>query len=110
LKSGLPYTERFLEHVLRSYTFSKSPVNRELLKYLVQVSLRGEKPKEYQIAAEVFGRKIGEEKEVNVRVYMLNLRKKLQEYYRNEGKDDELVFELPKERITSISGIPGSDS
>ncbi len=27
---------------------------------------------------------------------MLNLRKKLQEYYRNEGKDDELVFELPK--------------
>ncbi|MEN6455875.1 MAG: hypothetical protein ABFD10_16615 [Prolixibacteraceae bacterium] len=71
-------------------------MNKELLKYLVQVSLRGENPKEYQIAAEVFGRKIGEEKEINVRAYMLNLRKKLHEYYDREGRGDELIFELPK--------------
>jgi len=90
------YINRFLEQVMESNNFSKSPVNRELLKYLVQVSMRGENPKEYQIAAEVFGRKIGAERETNVRVYIQNLRKKLQEYYQSEGKGDELVFELPK--------------
>ncbi|MEL7585763.1 MAG: hypothetical protein AAGU19_03545 [Prolixibacteraceae bacterium] len=86
----------FLDRLLESATFSKSPVNRELLKYLVMASLQDGSPKEYQIAAEVFGRKIGQEKETNVRVYMLNLRKKLQEYYQYEGKDEELRFELPK--------------
>jgi hypothetical protein len=96
LTPNLKHINRFLELILESNTFGKSPVNRELLKYLVQVSLRGENPKEYQIAAEVFGKKIGEEKETNVRVYILNLRKKLQEYYQNEGKEDELIFELPK--------------
>lgn len=92
----LKHITTFLNRILESTTFSKSPVNRELLRYLVQVSLQGDNPKEYQIAAEVFGRKIGEEKETNVRVYVLNLRKKLQEYYQQEGKEDELRFELPK--------------
>jgi hypothetical protein len=87
LKSKSKNIDRARERILGSTAFSKSPVNRELLKYLVQVSLRGERPKEYQIAADVFGRKIGEDKETNVRVYILNLRKKLQEYYQNEGKE-----------------------
>jgi len=84
LTLNLKHINRFLERILESNTFGKSPVNRELLKYLVQLSLRGENPKEYQIAAEVFGKKICEEKETNVRVYILNLRKKLQEYYQSE--------------------------
>lgn len=85
-----------LERIAKSHVFSKSPVNRELLKYLVNSSLKGEKPKEFQIASDVFGKKYDRDKEVNVRVYIHNLRKKLKEYYQREGKEDELVFELPK--------------
>ncbi len=96
MKPNSKHINHVLSRLLESNAFSKSPVNKELLKYLVQVSLRGENPKEYRIAAEVFGRKIGEEKEINVRAYMLNLRKKLHEYYEREGRGDELIFELPK--------------
>lgn len=96
MKPTSKHINRSLGHLLESNAFSKSPVNRELLKYLAQATLRGENPKEYQIAAEVFGKKIGEEKETNVRAYMLNLRKKLHEYYDREGRGDELIFELPK--------------
>lgn len=85
-----------LERIAKSHVFSKSPVNRELLKYLVNSSVKGEKPKEFQIASDVFGKKYDRDKEVNVRVYIHNLRKKLKEYYQREGKEDELVFELPK--------------
>ena len=85
-----------MEHIVKSNVFSKSPVNRELLKYLVSCSVKGEKPKEFQIASDVFGKKYDSEKEINVRVYIHNLRKKLKEYYQYEGREDELVFELPK--------------
>ena len=90
----------YLKKIIESHVFSKSPVNRELLKYLVQSSFKGEKPKEFQIAADVFGKKYNPEKEVNVRVYVHNLRKKLKEYYEQEGQDDDLIFELPKGQYT----------
>jgi hypothetical protein len=88
--------DHFLEKIAGSQVFSKSPVNRELLKYLTHCSLKGDKPKEFQIASDVFGKKFDADKEVNVRVYIHNLRKKLTEYYLYDGQDDELVFELPK--------------
>lgn len=96
MKPTSKHINRSLGHLLESVAFSKSPVNKELLKYLVQAALRGESPKEYRIAAEVFGKKIGDEKETNVRAYILNLRKKLHEYYESEGSEDELIFDLPK--------------
>ncbi|WP_299578460.1 helix-turn-helix domain-containing protein [uncultured Sunxiuqinia sp.] len=96
LQNDHSHIKRSLSRLIESHTFSKSPVNRELLKYLVSCSLKGEKPKEFQIAADVFGKKYDPDKEVNVRVYMHNLRKKLEEYYAQEGQEDELIFELPK--------------
>ncbi|MGD9931805.1 MAG: helix-turn-helix domain-containing protein, partial [Mangrovibacterium sp.] len=78
-----------MDRILGSTAFSKSTVNRELLKYLVQASMNGENPKEFQIAADVFGKKMNSGKEVNIRVYIHNLRKKLEEYYQTEGKEDE---------------------
>lgn len=100
LQTSHRHIAQSLEHLVKSPVFSKSPVNRELLKYLVHCSVKGEKPKEFQIAADVFGKKYDGNKEVNVRVYIHNLRKKLTEYYLQEGKDDELVFELPKGQYT----------
>lgn len=87
---------RYLELILKSQCFSKSSVNRELLKYLVDATIKGENPKEFQIANEVFGKSVNNEKDSNIRVYILNLRKKLEEYYEREGKDDEIKFEIPK--------------
>ena len=86
----------YLGEVLRSQCFSKSAINRELLRYLVEKTFKGENPKESQIAIDVFGKKIDTEKEFNVRIYIHNLRKKLGEYYLREGKNDEVRFEIPK--------------
>ncbi len=70
-----------LEKLLNSKTFSKPGVYKDLLNYLVNCSLKGETPKEQQIALDVFGKKADLDKELNVRVYILNLRNKLKEYY-----------------------------
>ena len=87
---------RYLESILKSQCFSKSGINRELLRYLVESTIKGENPKEFQIANEVFGKNVSQEKDLNIRVYILNLRKKLEEYYEREGKDDEIRFSIPK--------------
>lgn len=85
-----------LEKLLSSKTFSKPGVYKDLLNYLVNCSLKGETPKEQQIAFDVFGKKAELDKELNVRVYILNLRNKLKEYYQNEGKEDTVILEIPK--------------
>jgi hypothetical protein len=85
-----------LEKLLNSKTFSKPGVYKDLLNYLVNCSLKGEIPKEQQIALDVFGKKADQEKELNVRVYILNLRNKLEEYYQHEGKDDTVILQIPK--------------
>ena len=87
---------RYLDLILKSQCFSKSNVNRELLRYLLDATMKGENPKEFQIAHEVFGKKSDQDKDLNIRVYILNLRKKLEEYYEREGKNDEIRFAIPK--------------
>ena len=85
-----------LEKLLNSKSFSKPGIYRDLLNYLVNCSLKGEIPKEQQIALEVFGKKADQDKELNVRVYILHLRNKLEEYYLNEGKEDTVILHIPK--------------
>lgn len=85
-----------LEKLFNSKYFSKPGVYKELLSYLVNASLKGEVPKEQQIASDVFGKGHQADKEINVRVYILNLRQKLEDYYLNEGKDDSLILRIPK--------------
>ncbi|MFA5327408.1 MAG: hypothetical protein WC384_06425 [Prolixibacteraceae bacterium] len=87
---------QILEKLLNSKTFSKPGIYKDLLNYLVNCSLKGETPKEQQIAFDIFGKKADQEKELNVRVYILNLRNKLKEYYQNEGKDDTVILQIPK--------------
>lgn len=85
-----------LEKLMSSKFFAKPGIYRDLLKYLVACSVKGEVPKEQQIAMDVFGWKANQDKEPNVRVYILNLRKKLDDYYRNEGKEDDVILKIPK--------------
>ncbi|WP_020530235.1 hypothetical protein [Flexithrix dorotheae] len=85
-----------LRKVLKSDTFNKSKTNQRLLKYLVKSSLEGQNPKEFTIGAEVFNKKYTAGQDPNIRVYVHNLRKKLAEYYEQEGKEDDLIFEIKK--------------
>lgn len=103
-----------LEKLLSSKTFSKSGINKDLLNYLVNCTLKGENPKEYQIANDVFGKKVDNQKDINIRVYIFNLRNKLKEYYKTEGRDDTVIIQIPKgkykvdfrfDRIKSIRSI-----
>lgn len=89
--------EQFLQKLIRSIAFSKSPRSIRLLKYLVKKALNREDIKEDTLGLELFKSKYNpNKKDSKVRVYMFNLRKKLNEYYANEGATDEIVFEINK--------------
>ena len=88
-----------LQAVLASDGFAKSGTNRRLLTYLVQRHLQGsEAPKEADLAIDVFARDAsfhGGDDSV-VRVAVRGMRQKLLEYYAGPGKNDRLVFDVPK--------------
>ena len=88
-----------LQRLLASDALAKSATNRRLLGYLVQrYTQRSDGPKEAEIAIDVFGRDAsfhGGDDSV-VRVAMRGLRQKLLEYYAGQGKDDPVVFDIPK--------------
>jgi hypothetical protein len=91
--------QKQLEQVLAGEALSKSTTNRRLLAYLVQRSLDSrDGPKEVEIAIDVFGRDAGFNgaEDSVVRVSMRSLRQKLLEHYMGGGRDDALVFDIPK--------------
>jgi len=96
---GSPDITASLDRLLASDAFAKSATNRRLLTYLVQRHEQGtDGPKESEIAIDVFGRDAsfhGGDDSV-VRVAMRGLRQKLLEYYAGQGRDERIVFEVPK--------------
>ena len=93
---------RQLKKIIESRHFNKSKISCDLLEYLVSTSLEEKSPKEFTIGIELFGKKYGEETkpDANIRVYIHNLRKKLNDYYEEEGSKDPLVFEIEKGKYT----------
>lgn len=87
-----------LNRILESETFSNSNVFQDLLSYLVNASINEKSPKEYAIATDVFhkGADFDPGKDTIVRVYIYNLRKKLEHYYTNEGSGERIRIEIPK--------------
>jgi hypothetical protein len=92
-----------LERILKSDTFHGSAVLRRLLKFLADKAVAGEADelKEYSIGVDAFGKPstYDPRNDAIVRLQVGRLRQKLGEYYRNEGKTDALVFDLPKGRF-----------
>ncbi len=90
----------YVKKINESLEFSNSGKYRNLLNYLVDASEKGLVPKEVTIAYEVFNIDAGRDSvnEANIRVYIHNLRKKLDTYYNNEGKDDKIILKIPKGR------------
>ena len=89
-----------LKRLLAGETFRSAPALRGLLEYLVEQSLSGraESLKEFTIGVEALGRPASYDPQADpsVRVQVSRLRKRLEDYYAEEGADDPIRFRLPK--------------
>ncbi len=89
-----------LEKILHSRVLQGSESLRAFLRYAVTKVLDEQESylKEYTIATEVFGRssRYDSRSDSVVRVQAGRLRQKLQEYYAGEGKEDQILIDLPK--------------
>ncbi len=75
----------------------RSRIYRQLLRYLAEASGKGELPKEIDIASDVLGRKnFDPASDSTVRVYVHNLRQKLDTYYAGPGRDSTSRLVIPK--------------
>lgn len=89
-----------VQRIAATPTFTRSLFLTRFLLYICDRKLRGreEEITEYQIGIHALGRPdsfhTGEDN--IVRNYARLLRKKLAEYFENEGRDEELVLEIPK--------------
>jgi TolB-like protein len=112
---------RQLDRVLASPGFSHNERLARFLRFVVEWHLEGRDSeiKESVLAVEVFGRGSDHDPKQDsiVRTEAARLRARLSEYYLGEGKNDELVIELPKGgyvpllRLASLSAanVPSKD-
>ncbi len=96
-----------LERVVSSGTFAAAARSRHLLRYIVERSLEGAAPKEYEIAVDVLGRKTDYDPEINatVRVEVGRLRQRLREYYETAAPGT-MRIEVPKGRYAAVFTQP----
>ena len=89
-----------LDKILSSPGFVNADRLSRFLRYTVEETLNGQpdKLKETLLGIEVFGRKPTYDPRVDavVRTEAVKLRARLRDYYESEGREDELVIDLPK--------------
>ncbi len=89
-----------LERLLASTTFRQVDRLKRFLDFIVSEAIagRGDQLKEYVIGVQVFDKESSFDPRADpiVRVQARRLRARLLRYYREEGRPDELVIELPK--------------
>lgn len=86
-----------IQKIRSSETFKKASTSNAILKYLNDATLKGEDLNENVINIDFFGRKEFEEmNNSKVRVSVYNLRKKLNDYYKSEGKKDKYYVKIKK--------------
>src|SRR5215472_4882483 len=89
-----------LEKILASPGFVNADRLSRFLRYTVEETLNGQtdKLKESLLGIDVFGRKPSYDPRVDavVRTEAVKLRARLREYYESEGREDEVVIDLPK--------------
>lgn len=89
-----------LENITNSDTFQNAPRMCDLLRYVVKEEIEGrsDRLKQFTIAVEVFGRdqSFDSQSDPIVRVQMGRLRRALETYYLTLGKDDAVIFDIPK--------------
>ncbi len=101
---GVDELSGLVERVLQSETFRNAPSSRRLLKYLAERSVAGDADqlKEYSIGIDAFGKgaDYNPRQDSTVRIQIGRLRQKLAEYYREEGRNDAAILDLPKGRFS----------
>jgi hypothetical protein len=92
-----------VDRILASNTFHASEVLRRLLRFLADKTFAGtaDDLKEYSVGLDALGKPATYDprQDAAVRLHASRLRQKLDDYYRNEGKGDSLIVELPKGRF-----------
>ena len=95
----LPVREE-LERILASPTFHQSDRLKRFLTFIVREAIEGRRDelKEYVIGVQVFGKEESFDPRTDpiVRVQARRLRAKLVHHYREEGRADDLIIDLPK--------------
>jgi hypothetical protein len=88
-----------LDAVLESKEFSRAPALAKLLKYLCEKTFEGRlhEIKEFSIATDVYGRSesFGERRDSVVRVEVSRLRRRLRNYYADEGARQAIRIVIP---------------
>jgi TolB-like protein/Flp pilus assembly protein TadD len=99
LSNDAPFAEQ-LARILASPTFQQGDRLKRFLSFIVLEAIAGRRNelKEYVIGVQVFGKEgtFDPRTDPIVRVQARRLRAKLVGYYREEGRADELIIELPK--------------
>jgi adenylate cyclase len=89
-----------LERILSSRCFEQAARSSKFLRFVVEQTLagQGDRLKGYTIAIEVFGRSedFDAQSDPLVRVEAGRLRRRLTEYYADEGRNDSVRIELPR--------------
>ena len=89
--------QELVEKIIATKSFGHSKAYAKLLRYLMECSASDVMPKETTIAHEVFDKPNYDPAESTfIRVYLYNLRAKLDKYYSKEGKNDETILSIPK--------------
>lgn len=88
--------KELVEKIISHSNLSQSSIYPKLLIYLMECSASGYTPKETDIAQNVFDRSdFDASTDPLIRVHVSKLRKKLEEYYENEGKGDGIKINIP---------------
>ena len=99
-----------LARIQASPHFVNAPRLRQLLAYLVENSAGGRRRDllEFAIGVEVFGRgdDFDPQSDTIVRVTVRRLRQHLADYYRNEGRDDRVRFQIPVGHYRVAISVP----
>ena len=101
--AGADEAREQVDRILASNTFHASDVLRRLLRFLADKTFAGaaDELKEYSVGLDALGKPATYDprQDAAVRLHASRLRQKLDDYYRNEGKADTLIVELPKGRF-----------
>ncbi len=97
---------QLIERILATGPFQKSVRLPDLLRYMAERSLHGhpEDLTEHRIGSAVFGKpaSYSPTEDSSVRVHVRQLRLKLHEYFDSEGRNSEIIVEIPKGAYTPV--------
>ncbi|MDC0584358.1 hypothetical protein OAO55_01370 [Bacteroidales bacterium] len=89
--------EKALNKICSNKLFKRTKTNELLLRFLVEQAFLGNDVKEQVIGLELFnGECVTEQNDSKIRVSVYHLRKKLEAYYADDGKEEEIIFEVAK--------------